>query len=523
MISAEAVERVKDALPISQVVSAKVKLRRAGSIWKGLCPFHSEKTPSFTCSDPRATFKCFGCDAGGDAVEFMRLAYGLSFVEAVETLARQAGIDLPKATLEETQREAKRLSIIEVLEEAREWFRAQLTANGDAKTYVKARGIDQRTIEAYSIGYAPAGPDGRGSMLKQALGQRAGIEGLAHAGLIVAGDGVPVSYDRYRSRIVIPVRDHRGRTVSFTGRYLGHGDAPKWLNGPETEVFHKGSVLFNADRARQGAHETGNLAVVEGPMDAIACERAGFPAVAPLGTALTADHVKGLWRLTDTPRAAAKAMATAFPLLVPGRSLKFAWMPSGVDPDDLSRQRGPEALRGVLQASEGLADALWRVHSKNASLGTPDGAAKLEAELMELVGTVPDDQLRRKYRDNMKERIRAATRPKPIIRSNGHSMHSTNPGALKLVYGLPPTGRFTLKEAVFLATLIQKRDIDEAEPNGLSDRTRQIISEIHHLIASVPEEEFIQGLKGDTKGAISEALDILHSAGISQYDVEGLS
>jgi DNA primase len=541
MFSSDAIERIKDALRPSDVVGRRVKLRRQGRTWIGLCCYHQERTPSLVCDDPRGTWKCFGCGAGGDIIEFVRLSYGWSFTEAVEELAREAGVDLPKASPEAVAKEAKRLSIIETLEEAREWFRAQLTKSGEAKAYVKARGITQEQVDRYSIGYAPAGDDDGGmSPLKLALAGRAGVEGLALAGLLIHGDGVPVSYDRFRSRVVVPIRDIRGRTTSFTGRLLGHRDAPKWINGPETEVFHKGATIFNADRARQPAHDGAPVVVTEGPFDVMACERAGYTAaVACMGTAITADHLKGLWRLSDTPtmlmdgdaagqKAMGKAMATVFPLLVPGRSLRFAQMPPGCDPDDLVRQRGPEALKAVLDASEGLADAFWRVSVSQNPGTSPDDLGRLEAAMMDAFKAIPDDQLRRKYRDDAKGRIRARGAPKPIIRSNGHSNHSTNIGALRLIHGMPQRSQFSLKEACLLAALVSQPGLaadhfEDIPTSGLSDRARQVLDEILHLVTELPDLDATQLLSElQAKGApITEAYTVVHDAGIVLLDPGG--
>jgi DNA primase len=536
MIPSDAVERVKDALRISDVVGRKVKLRRSGRIWEGCCPFHKEKTPSFKVDDARGTWHCFGaCNEGGDVIEFVRKAQGLSFVEAIEQLARDAGVDLPKANPEAIRREAQRLSLIEVLEEAREWFRAQFKASEEAKAYVKTRGITQEQVERYSVGFAP----GDRSALKSALGPGCGLERLSQAGLVRVEEGSALASDRFRGRVVVPIRDARGRTVSFTGRILA-GEGPKWINGPETDVFLKGSTVFNFDRARQPAHDGAPVLVCEGPFDVMACERAGYPAaVCTMGTAFTPEHLKTLWRLSDEPvllfdgdpagqKAAAKAMGVAFPLLVPGRGLRVVQLPSGSDPDDLVRVRGPGALKAAVEGSTGLADAFWRVSVAGVNMTDPSAVGKLEHEMMEAFSAIPDDNLRRRYREDARNRIRRSTAPRPIVRSNGFSNHSTNPGALRLVHGLPQRAGFTTKEACILAAAVSHPGLlgDALEGlNGLSSRAQQVMDEILHLVTELPDIEagaLMSALQA--KGiapAIEEAYGLAHDAGIVALDPGG--
>lgn len=501
----------------------------------GLSPFAKERTPSFFVNDAKQRWFDFSAGKDGDIFAFLMETEGLSFVEAVERLAHEAGLTIPENDPEERKREVRRLTLIEVLEEAQSFFISELT--GDAREYLKDRGISQASIDQFGIGFATKTRDA----LKRHLA-KVGVDPdlAAEAGLLIAGEGIPVSYDRFRGRITIPIRDPRGRLVGFGGRvlpaesqesakHLDQRPPAKYINSPESAVFHKGETIFNAHAARQPAHDGAELIVTEGYMNAVTAVAHGFPAtVCTMGTALTERQLLGLWTMADVPilcfdgdeagqRAKAKAIATAFPLLKPGRSLRFAAMPTGMDPDEVIRKRGADSFRQAVEAATGLADQFWLGSTRGLSLASPEAQAKLEAEMIEQVKTIPDVQLRDKYQRNVRDRIRNLPRRTMVVRSNGHSNHSTSPSSIRLSKGLQDGGEFSLREAAMIIDLASAPldgDQESMEIAGVSERTRNVISEILYLVGSVPAEELLAAVAAKVP-AVSEARALLRSAGLN--------
>src|SRR5262245_6689643 len=346
-------DEIRARLPVSQVVSRKVALKRAGREFKGLSPFKQEKTPSFTVNDHKGFYHCFASGEHGDIFTFVMKTEGLTFPEAVERLAQEAGVPLPEAGPRDKQAEDMRARLYALLAASAEFFQKQLAGpqGGEARRYLEKRGLGAEAINRFGLGYAP----NPRAALKEHLA-RAGYTAaeMAASGMLVAGDELPVSNDRFRHRIMFPIADAKGRTIAFGGRALDPDAPAKYLNSPETPLFHKGANLFNAHRARGPAHDSGQLIVVEGYMDVIALSEAGFAqSVAPLGTALTEHQIGLLWRMAPEPilcfdgdaagrRAAFRAVETVLPLLKPGYSLQFAFLPDGLDPDDFVRQHGPQ-------------------------------------------------------------------------------------------------------------------------------------------------------------------------------------
>ena len=414
-------EELRDRVPVSAVVGRRVKLQRRGREHVGLCPFHHEKTPSFTVSDDKGFYHCFGCGAHGDAVSFAMQTEGLSFVEAVERLAAEAGLEVPRPSREEQERERRAADLHEVLEAACAFFEKQLRLpeGRAALDYLRGRGLDDAAIARHRLGFAP---DRRGA-LAAALGREGATpERLVEAGLLKRReeDGSVVEY--FRGRVIFPIADRRGRVVAFGGRALGEAQ-PKYLNSPETAVFHKGRMLYNHARAREAARERGAVIVAEGYMDVIALDRAGFPhAVAPLGTALTEEQIQELWRMAPEPilcldgdaagqRAALRAADRALPLLQPGLSLRFAMLPAGLDPDDLIGAEGAAAMEGVLAASRPLADLLWEAEQARQTLDTPERRAALQQRLSELAKRIQDPVVRDYYFNDFRARLAALFPP----------------------------------------------------------------------------------------------------------------
>ena len=409
-------DEIRTRVPLSDIVGKQVRLRRHGHEYKGLCPFHREKTPSFTVSERKGFFHCFGCGAHGDVIGFVMRTENLSFPEAVERLAGLAGLEMPRQSREERERERQAATLHDVLEEACRWFERRLAApdGRDARDYLKRRGVTRATAERFRLGYAP---DGRDRLVRHLAARGAAPDLVAAAGLSAGGDDGREPVDRFRHRLVFPIADRGGRVIAFGGRAMG-GHPAKYLNSPETPVFHKGRVLYGYAQARKPAHEAGTVIVAEGYMDVIALAQAGFRnAVAPLGTALTEGQLALLWRIADEPvlcfdgdeagrRAAVRAVERALPALEPGKSLNFAMLPAGVDPDDLLRADGPQGMRAVLDRPLPLLGMLWRGRVENGRFDTPERLAALDKELHDCVARIGHGTVRHHYREAVRRKLR---------------------------------------------------------------------------------------------------------------------
>jgi len=420
----EFLDDLRARLPVSEVVGRRVKLKKAGREWKGLSPFNREKTPSFFANDQKAMWFDFSSGRNGNIFDFVMATEGVSFPEAVERLAAMAGVPVPKASPEAEAQAVHRRTLHDVIELAAKFFEATLAARAGAKArgYLADRGIDPAIQLKFRIGYAPP----EKFALKEHLGaQGISVETMVEAGLLVAGEEVPVPYDRFRDRAMFPIADLRGRLIAFGGRALDKDAPAKYLNSPETPLFHKGANLYNGAAARAAAHGGAPLIVVEGYIDVITMATAGFPAtVAPLGTALTEDQLAILWRIADEPvllfdgddaglRAAYRAVDLALPLLQPGKSLSFATLPQGHDPDDFIRSSGPAAMGDVLPGARPLAEVLWMREIEASRLDTPERRAHLEARLAELTAGIAHEAVRRHYRQELQARLRSLLSPEP--------------------------------------------------------------------------------------------------------------
>lgn len=418
-------DELRARVPVSEVVGRRVRLTRAGREMKGLSPFNKEKTPSFFVNDAKMMWFDFSSGKNGNVFDFLMQTEGISFPEAVERIAGIAGVPLPKVSREDEAREAKRKTLHDVLELAARFFETTLAGRNGARArgYLADRGIDPATQLRFRIGYAPA----ERFALKEHLGAHGvPVEDMVEAGLLIAGDDIALPYDRFRERVIFPITDARGRVIAFGGRALEKDAQAKYLNSPETPLFHKGGTLYNIARARQAAYDGAPLIVVEGYVDVIAMDRAGLSAtVAPLGTALTEDQLALLWKMTDEPllcfdgdgaglRAAFRAVDLALPQLKPGKSLKFALLPQGQDPDDLVRSGGREAVDEVLAAARPLAAMLWARETEGHSFDTPERRAALEARVNAVTGSIADEAVRKYYRQDFAARIaRLFASPEP--------------------------------------------------------------------------------------------------------------
>jgi DNA primase len=420
-LSPQFLDELRARTLISSVIGKQVKLLRAGREWKACCPFHKEKTPSFTVNDEKGFYHCFGCGAHGDAIRFLTDAQGLPFMDAVKELADKAGLDVPAADPRAREKADKAAGLYDVMAAAARWFEEQLAGieGAAARDYLKKRGITETTRARFNFGFAP---DSR-TKLKAAL-KDFGLEKLVECGLLIQPEeSGKEPYDRFRGRLMIPIRDQRGRVIAFGGRILGDGE-PKYLNSPETPLFDKGRTLYNLDRASPASRDAKRVVVVEGYMDVIALDQAGVSeGVAPLGTALTEGQLERLWRLASTPllcfdgdaagqKAAVRAALRALPHVGPGRSLGFVTLPAGQDPDDLLRAKGRAALEELLGAPESLVDRLWRHESAAEPLDTPEQKAGLKRRLLDHVATIADPDVRDQYRSALMDRFYALTRPR---------------------------------------------------------------------------------------------------------------
>jgi DNA primase len=419
-LPANFLEELRARVPIASVVGRRVRLARSGKNWKGCCPFHGEKTPSFHVYEDG--YHCFGCGAHGDVITFVMQGQGLTFIEAVKQLAAEAGMQVPQPTPEAAEAERRRMNVIEVLDAARGHYqrRLDLPEGRAARDYLLDRGLTAETIARYGLGWA-----GERGALTADLG-RQGIETgqLEQAGLIRRDEETGRTFELFSHRVMFPIRDRRGAIISFGGRILGPGQ-PKYVNGPETAVFSKRRNLFGLDLAREGVRKGGMLIVVEGYMDVIASAQAGFTgAVAPLGTALTSEQLDEMWRVSPCPvlcfdgdaagaRAASRAMELALPLLTAEQSLRFATLPAGEDPDSLVRKGGARAFQAYLDAAEAPVDALYRMIRGEVGDGTPEKRAALQTRLEAAAAKIADKALSWEYRSALRTKMRESQRQRP--------------------------------------------------------------------------------------------------------------
>ena len=419
-------DEIRARLPVSQVVARKVALKRKGREFSGLSPFKVEKSPSFFVNDVKGFYHCFASGEHGDIFKFVMLTEGLTFPEAVERLAAEAGVPLPRPAagdeVRDQARQDERGRLYDLLEASAKFFEDALHANAghEARSYLERRGLKRETISKFRLGF---GPGGR-SVLKDHLLKRGfTVAEMITSGMLIGGDDIPVPYDRFRNRVLFPITDLKDRVIAFGGRALEKEAPAKYLNSPETPLFHKGGILFNAAKARPLAYEREQVIAVEGYMDVVALTEAGFgQSVAPLGTALTEDQVKLLWRMCPEPvlcfdgdaagqKAGFRAIDTVLPHLKPGLSVAFAFLPNGLDPDDLIRQQGPAAMQEILRTARPLADMLFTREWSSGQWTTPERRAQLEQRLFKLVGGIADDSVRGHYTQSIRTKLREVWGP----------------------------------------------------------------------------------------------------------------
>ncbi|WP_431862685.1 DNA primase [Azospirillum sp.] len=511
-------EELRTRLALSDVVSKRMRLQRAGREYKAPCPFHNEKTPSFYVNDQKGFFHCFGCGAHGDIIGFVMRHDNLAFPEAVEALASEAGLPVPRPTEEDRHRYERQKTLHDLTEQACRWFERQLVAPAGRAgyDYFRRRGLDDEIIARFRLGFAPAD----GNALRQYMqSQGFGDDDMVTAGLLKRPEDGRAPFSFFRNRVIFPVADRRGRVVAFGARLM-EGDGPKYINTSDTPLFHKGTLLYGLSRARQAAGDGQPVIVAEGYMDVIALVRAGFEgAVAPLGTALTETQIQELWKLIPGAekepylcfdgdnagrRAAWRAVDRILPHLAPGHSARVVFLPEGEDPDSLIRVQGAKAMRGVLEVSIPLAEAVWRMETEGKRTDTPESKAAIKAALEARCDQIADRTVQAFYRTEMRRRVDEAfawTRPQGQARG---PWQPGRPGATRkpqrhlvgepgLRTGPPPGHKRRspvrsvldhVRERVLLATLINHPELfDEVGeslgmlpfPSGGLDELRQAV------------------------------------------------
>lgn len=525
-------EEIRNRVPISDVVGKRVAWDRRksqpskGDYW-ACCPFHSEKSPSFHADDRKGRYHCFGCSVSGDIFTFLVEKEGLSFPEAVEQLAGLAGLQLPAMDPQAQEKEQARKSLFDVMELACAFFEARLQARegAGARGYLGDRALEPATVKRFRIGYAP---EGRHALKDYLADKGVSAREMVDTGLVIAGPDIPVSYDRFRDRIMFPITDLQGRIVGFGGRALSPDVPAKYLNSPETQLFHKGRLLYHAAEARRASRDAGTIIVVEGYMDVIALGQAGLEhCVAPLGTALTEDQLALLWRMCDEPilcfdgdqagiKAAHRAVDTALPLLKPGKSLRFALLPEGQDPDDLVRAEGRDGIDRVLAMALPLVDMLWQREQEAGNWSTPERRAAFEARIGELTRVIGDESVRRLYAEEFRGRISdswggrpgrnanmsrgrgrgtgtgrraaGAARAAPMPLQGRSQSLSRNPLARGEVQPIPP------REAVLILTAINHLHVldEQVEELGALELTNQNLDRLRGAILDIAAEEGVE-------------------------------
>ncbi|WP_086735444.1 DNA primase [Erythrobacter colymbi] len=478
-------DELRARITLSSLVQRSVKLTRAGREWKGCCPFHDEKTPSFYVNDQKQFYHCFGCGAHGDAISWMVDSQGLQFMDAIKELAGMAGMEVPAPDPVMARKAEQRASLIDVTEAAQRFFVEALggPSGGAAREYLGRRGFSAATMREFGFGWAP---DDR-QALPKAL-QQFGEDMLEGAGMRAANEQGE-RYDRFRGRVMLPIQDARGRVIAFGGRILDKRDGvAKYLNSPDTDLFDKGRTLYNLHRAAPAARQSGRVVVVEGYMDVIALANAGIAdAVAPLGTALTEMQLEMLWRMVEVPvlcfdgdaagqRAAMRAIARALPMLAPMRSLGIVRLPAGLDPDDLIKQQGKAAMERLLAEPASLIDTLWEFERDAQPLATPEAKAGLKARLMAHVETIADPEIKSLYRRELGDRFSAFAYPPRPQRPAPQARPQAGQRGPWRGANLPPPGLSDEARARLAAIMAggQRRDLLQAVLAGFARHPQAI-------------------------------------------------
>ncbi len=478
-------DEIRNRLTLSDIIGRRISVQRAGHEFKACCPFHKEKSPSFTINDDKQFYHCFGCGAHGDVIGFVMQHDNLAFPDAVEMLAADAGLEMPKPDPQAIQKAQQQKDLYTLMDAATAWFQGQLRAGGhqDVQDYLDKRGLGGQVQENFRIGYAPA--DG------QALRKALKADGFSDAMMIEAGilkkstkGGEPYAF--FRDRVMFPVADKRGRVIAYGGRILpehirpitGDFKPPKYINSSDTPLFDKGRMLYGEQHARHAAREGHSIIVTEGYMDVIACHQAGFKgAVAPMGTALTEEQIISLWSMIPGDEkipvlcfdgdnagrsAASRACQRILPLLKPNQSARFAFMPEGEDPDSLLRSGGVPALKSVLQAAMPLFDFLWASHTAGRTFDTPEKRAGLEKTLQKEILQIQDTDVQRYYKELLRTRISDTFFPRYNKKDGSKKQgYAAPPKPSSLRIPKPRAAQTDVKDRVLLAAILNDPRIYE--------------------------------------------------------------
>ena len=406
-------DELRAKISIVDVVGSKVKLVRKGREYTACCPFHNEKTPSFTVNEAKGFYHCFGCGAHGDIIKFEMEANGLSFIDAVEKLAHKVGMQLPKLNPESKEQAEKRATAYDIMEMAARFFEKtlRLPAGREGLDYLYSRGFGDDIISKFRLGFAP----GNNGLKAQLSSHGVSDKEMAELGLLTIPENNR-PHDFFRNRVMIPIMDKRGKVIAFGGRVMD-GSQPKYLNSPETPVFNKRRILYNLNYARECGYDAKRLIICEGYMDVIAMDKYGIGyAVAPLGTALTEDQIQEAWKVVNEPiccfdgdtagiRAAVRSVDRVLPILRPGYSLQYAFLPDKQDPDEFLKAKGTEEFLKVVTATVPLKDLLWRKTLEGKLVNTPEQKARIEKDIKEEVAKIADETVRGYYIQEMKRKI----------------------------------------------------------------------------------------------------------------------
>lgn len=523
-------DELRDKVPLSTLIGRKVKLTRRGHEYIGLCPFHHEKTASFTINDEKGFYHCFGCGAHGDVIRYLTEAEKMPFPEAVEFLAGVAGVPMPKPTKEQQRQESLRTNLTAIMEEACRFFQAQLFGLGGqaAKNYLIGRGISGTVAKQFRLGYAP-----NGSALTQHLQAKGfDLNECRKLGLAAQGKEGNRFYDYFYDRVMFPILDRRKRVIGFGGRMMGKGE-PKYLNSPETLLFHKGEQLYALPNAIETIRRQNSAVLVEGYMDVIALHSAGFTnAVAPLGTALTENQIKILWQSCDEPlicfdgdaagqKAAIRALYRALPILSPGKSLRFVGLPSPYDPDDIIRKKSPEAFTAFLSEARGFADVLWDDLKANYPADTPERQARLEKEIQNVLMKIQDARVRTYYQDDFKNRLWSYThvshRSKKHSSGKNEPIHCPTPGA--------QDARMIIAYMLSYPDIVEPF-LEEIGKIKLSDRIlNDLLQKITTVILDHPSlsaDELRNILGKEMSGTVSAELEMIHKSSRTPTEIQAV-
>jgi DNA primase len=514
-------DEIRQRLPITQVVGEHViwDKRKSqpgkGDMW-ACCPFHGEKSPSFHADDRRGIYHCFGCGVSGDHFRFLTEKAGMSFPEAVEKLAGMAGVPMPARDERQEKREAERKSLIDVMELATKYFEAALQHNigARARGYLFERGVSAQSQTRFRIGFAP---DSRNGLKEHLALNGVSAQDMIDTGLVASRDDDPLTYDRFRNRVMFPITDFRGRVIAFGGRAMSPDVPAKYLNSPETELFHKRQTLYNGQNARSAARDGSAVVVVEGYLDVIAAVSAGFEGtVAPLGTALTEEHLQLLWRMSPDPilcfdgdkaglKAAERSADLVMPHLKPGFTVKIATLPEGQDPDDLIKAQGRGAFADVLDRARSLSDVIWSMETGGLVPETPEARAALQARLRERANSIQDSSVRFHYAQAFDEKLRAFLAPVRQNRfepRNGQQRYGQS-GA----YGYPRGGtpRLVVSDTLRNSRLLKPGSVADATPREATI----ILSLVNHPALVDDKFEILAALDFETPAAQKVMSEIL--------------